>query len=601
MKNLILIFFLFFVSNAFADNYTYFKGPMLVSSDQAIVTSSATTTITSLSPIVSIFTGTQSENVVLPDTASIANGYEFRIINESTESIYVYDYSLNLVKEIDTLTQSSFHKSSIGWSSVGSGGSGTDGKILVGTEPIIITQDTTTATFSLGTFNLDDLSDVSVSSATDGQILSKSGSNWIATDPSVSAGAGLMLYPYTSTSSVVSTYYDIKYSPQTASESIITATVSAATSPALVRTYLYEQEVNTTTLNGGQWTANIWNYIDLTSGATNLRVVIFKRSSVGVETNLLTIDLPENNSTSNVDQTARAILGTQSINSTDRLGAKIYAVTDSVPTVTVSYTIGNGTHYSTISTPLITRHNDLRGIQGGTTNEYYHLTAAQSASVTSSSGTSNNIAKFTGTNSIGNSQISDDGTTATVTNNLKVGGTFSVTGTSTIPLTGYLKGGSLPVLPTDTVTSAIQKIENNIVASSASITMAIKFAPTMTNNTTSAGGFLLWGSGFFTTLRGSSTMFTDNYSNGKIYVNTNAFVCISATVLDGAQSASYSAYLYDSTNTVIGRNISIANANEETPISVCGFVPTGGYARIWMNQNNETIDYSSITISGIGI
>jgi hypothetical protein len=64
-----------------------------------------------------------------------------------------------------------------------------------------------------------------------------------------------------------------------------------------------------------------------------------------------------------------------SINTTDALGKIAFATSSASKTVTFAY---NGTTYaSNVLTPLITLHNGLGGIQGGSANQYYHLTSTE--------------------------------------------------------------------------------------------------------------------------------------------------------------------------------------------------------------------------------
>ena len=71
--------------------------------------------------------------------------------------------------------------------------------------------------------------------------------------------------------------------------------------------------------------------------------------------------------------------------STDELGTKMFGVSNGTRVLYFSH---NGTtRYSHFTSPLITRHNDLAGLQGGAAGEYYHLTSAQATVVGNTSGT----------------------------------------------------------------------------------------------------------------------------------------------------------------------------------------------------------------------
>lgn len=67
--------------------------------------------------------------------------------------------------------------------------------------------------------------------------------------------------------------------------------------------------------------------------------------------------------------------GTISINTTDKFAEIVFCTSNN--TTTVNFTHNGTAHYSNFQTPLITMHNNLAGLQGGTSGEYYHLTSAQ--------------------------------------------------------------------------------------------------------------------------------------------------------------------------------------------------------------------------------
>lgn len=63
------------------------------------------------------------------------------------------------------------------------------------------------------------------------------------------------------------------------------------------------------------------------------------------------------------------------INSTDSIGKITYGVTNNNTTVTLAY---NGSLYSSnVLTPLSPLHNQLSGLQGGQSSQYYHLTSTE--------------------------------------------------------------------------------------------------------------------------------------------------------------------------------------------------------------------------------
>lgn len=63
------------------------------------------------------------------------------------------------------------------------------------------------------------------------------------------------------------------------------------------------------------------------------------------------------------------------VNLTDKLAEMIFCISNN--TTTVNWTHNGTAHYSSFKTPLITLHNNLAGLQGGTSNEMYHATSAE--------------------------------------------------------------------------------------------------------------------------------------------------------------------------------------------------------------------------------
>lgn len=64
-------------------------------------------------------------------------------------------------------------------------------------------------------------------------------------------------------------------------------------------------------------------------------------------------------------------------NVTDKLTVRYYGKTDHVGDIVITIVHNGTTHYTRIHTPLPTLHNDLAGLQGGSANEYFHLTSAE--------------------------------------------------------------------------------------------------------------------------------------------------------------------------------------------------------------------------------
>jgi len=69
------------------------------------------------------------------------------------------------------------------------------------------------------------------------------------------------------------------------------------------------------------------------------------------------------------------------INSTDKMALRVYGKTTHTSNVTVHITHNSTNHYSHFHAPIIARHNDLAGLQGGSASERYHMTLAQNGNL----------------------------------------------------------------------------------------------------------------------------------------------------------------------------------------------------------------------------
>jgi len=65
------------------------------------------------------------------------------------------------------------------------------------------------------------------------------------------------------------------------------------------------------------------------------------------------------------------------VNTTDRLTLLFFGITTANGNRTITYYQDGSTENTNVVTPLAAQHNVLLGLQGGTTNEYYHLTSAE--------------------------------------------------------------------------------------------------------------------------------------------------------------------------------------------------------------------------------
>lgn len=76
------------------------------------------------------------------------------------------------------------------------------------------------------------------------------------------------------------------------------------------------------------------------------------------------------------------------INATDKLGSIVFATSNN--TTTVNFLHNGSLRYSFVTSPLVTSHQDLALLQGGSSTERYHLTSAQATVATQSANGSQN-------------------------------------------------------------------------------------------------------------------------------------------------------------------------------------------------------------------
>jgi len=176
--------------------------------------------------------------------------------------------------------------------------------------------------------------------------------------------------------------------------------------------------------------------------------------------------------------------GSYAITTATGIGILGFFTSNNTRTMTVTY---DGTTRNThVSTPLANIHNDLAGLQGGTSTEYYHSTSAEYTGtgtgvfvratsptlVTPALGTPSALVgtnitgtatAFTASNVTTNANLTGEATSvgnaATLTNSAVIGKV----------LTGYVSGAGT-VASTDTILQAIQKLNGNTAAVPGTVT-----------------------------------------------------------------------------------------------------------------------------------
>jgi hypothetical protein len=225
---------------------------------------------------------------------------------------------------------------------------------------------------------LGDNSDVILSSPVLADVLRYNGSQWVNAQITSTTGAGSGInYFLTATAAGISGYDIMQKIPDSVAEVDESIAVVSETSPLLFESYISDVEIGHTSIEGGIWNFNVYNYVSSNVGTTYMTVHVYKRTSGGTETQLFQFDLPTIIHTSVELQALATVQPSFSCNTTDKLVFKINVTTSSAVSKTVHLVHSGTVHYTYIETPLLLQHDDLAGLQGGTTAQYYHLTSTE--------------------------------------------------------------------------------------------------------------------------------------------------------------------------------------------------------------------------------
>lgn len=178
-------------------------------------------------------------------------------------------------------------------------------------------------------------------------------------DMNVSAGSSgyaANVYLTQLVSTTVGTYEQLSYSPEP-TEAILNGITN--NNEVLLADYIFDGDVRTTIIPAGEWGFHFHRKVDNTAGDSKIRFEVFARSSIGVETILFST------ASKSIEDTVfdrESILITQpqfNLETTDRVGVKVYVNTTRTSNVTVSMKVGDG-EAAYLVTPLEVRHNQLR-------------------------------------------------------------------------------------------------------------------------------------------------------------------------------------------------------------------------------------------------
>ena len=205
-----------------------------------------------------------------------------------------------------------------------------------------------------------------------GDYLYYNGVTWVPNQVNipVSAGAGIVLF-LSITGSSLPTYEYLSQFPVEINETQEPVVVN--NNQVLIGKYATEQ-LGRTVVDPGIWEFNTYASVDIPStGLTQIIVNTYLLTTGGSETFLFSAATENITTTAATVYTISVVEPQYSCNTTDYLVVNYSASTTNNFNTTVTLYHGGILNYSHIHTPFVTLHNDLAGIQGGFSNEHYHL------------------------------------------------------------------------------------------------------------------------------------------------------------------------------------------------------------------------------------
>jgi hypothetical protein len=162
-------------------------------------------------------------------------------------------------------------------------------------------------------------------------------------------------------------YEHMKTSPSTNAEDTDTIAITAAEGEKFIEGYVTVSGGGVgNIIPGGVWDFSIYASVSNDAGDTSIVARVYKRSQVGVETELFNCSTGVINGSSPTLYTIRSVQGDFVLASTDRLVIKFFGLTTSVPSLNLTYYYQGDTNYTHVDTPaqaiIINDHGDLIGL-----------------------------------------------------------------------------------------------------------------------------------------------------------------------------------------------------------------------------------------------
>lgn len=231
-------------------------------------------------------------------------------------------------------------------------------------------------TASEGDYSLNQMGDVTLTTPQSNDTLKYNGAAWINTPSYQAAGVGAgVVYFLSNAPSGVSTYEIMDQSPDTTPE--VDESIVIKNETKYFEGYISRNPLNRTIIDAGIWSFGIYSYVSHDNAQTVLEIHVYKISATNVETLLFQCETANISALSPFLYDIDSIQPQYMVDVTDKLLFKIYARTNRNTDTTVHLLHSGTEHYTHCHTPITPRHNDLSGLDGGSTTERYHLTAAE--------------------------------------------------------------------------------------------------------------------------------------------------------------------------------------------------------------------------------
>ncbi len=186
------------------------------------------------------------------------------------------------------------------------------------------------------------------------------------------------VYYLTSQSSSIANYELLSFSPDPSPLDIESITINSTTAKAsrLIHSYIANNDIGATIVNGGNWLFNLYGYVSHLN-SSRFEIDVLKRVGT-TETLLFTCETTDFSQISQVSPelnnvNVESFQLESSCNTTDKIVIKVYAKTDRTQDTTITLLHSGNQYASHIHTPLITSHDNIPGAKGGDSTGKFHL------------------------------------------------------------------------------------------------------------------------------------------------------------------------------------------------------------------------------------